>query len=149
MKNKMTPKEYGEYVKRKTPNSPLLSDCLKAFLVGGIICTLGQCFINLYKSCGLDSDLAGTAASITLVFISALLTGFDIYPKIAKFGGAGTLVPITGFANAVVSPALEAKTEGSVTGTGVKLFTIAGPVILFGTAASVIAGIIYWIIGMA
>ena len=149
MKNNMTPKEYGEYVKKKTPDSPVFTDCLRAFIIGGLVCTLGQVFLNIYKNCGLNEELSGTAASITLVFISALLTGLDIYPKIAKFAGAGTLVPITGFANAVVSPALESKSEGAILGTGVKIFTIAGPVILYGTLASVITGFIYWCISLA
>lgn len=148
MKSEMTNKEYNEYVKTKTPNSKLLSNCVKAFIVGGIICTIGQCFLWLFKKWGLDEESAGTATSITLVFFGALLTGLDIYPKIAKFGGAGTVVPITGFANSVVSPALEAKTEGMVLGTGAKIFTIAGPVILFGTLASWVAGIIYFVIGL-
>ena len=149
MKNKMTPQEYDKYVKQKTPSSSTVKDCLKAFLVGGIICMIGQFFLNSYKNCGLNEELAGTATSITLVFISALLTGLDIYPKIAKFGGAGTLVPITGFANAVVSPALESKAEGAVLGTGAKIFTIAGPVILYGTLASIITGFMYWCISLA
>lgn len=144
MINKMTPEEYDKLVKAKTPNSSIVKDCVRAFLVGGAICTLGQAFMNMYKAFGLDTDSASTATSITLIFISALLTGLDIYPKIAKFGGAGTLVPITGFANAVVSPALESKPEGAILGTGSKIFTIAGPVILYGTLASVIAGFIYW-----
>jgi len=149
MKNNMTPKEYGEYVKKKTPNSSTFTDCIRAFIVGGLICALGQVFLNIYKSCGFNEELSGTATSITLVLISALLTGLDIYPKIAKFAGAGTLVPITGFANAVVSPALESKSEGAILGTGVKIFTIAGPVILYGTLTSVITGFIYWCISLA
>ncbi len=148
MKNEMTNKEYNEYVKKKTPNSKLFSNCCKAFLVGGIICVIGQALLSLFEKFGLDAEPAGTAASITLVFCGALLTGFDIYPKIAKFGGAGTVVPITGFANSVVSPALEAKTEGMVLGVGAKIFTIAGPVILYGILASWVAGAAYFIIGL-
>ena len=117
-----------------------------AFLIGGIICALGQCFLNLYMYLGLDTETASSVTSVTLVFIGTFLTGLNIYPKIAKHGGAGTLVPITGFANAVASPALEAKTEGYVLGVGAKIFTIAGPVILFGTLSSIVCGIIYYFI---
>ena len=148
MKNEMTNQEYGEYVKKKTPNSTLLKNCIKAFLIGGLICAIGEGLMLLYGNMGLDEETAGMFESITLIFASALLTGLDIYPKIAKHAGAGTVVPITGFANAVVSPALEAKTEGMVLGIGAKIFTIAGPVILYGTLASWIAGILYWIMGM-
>ncbi|MEE1224339.1 MAG: stage V sporulation protein AC [Clostridia bacterium] len=146
MKNKMTNSEYKEYVKTKSPNSKTIKNCFMAFLIGGLICTLGQLILNLYKKTGLDDETAATATSITLIFLSALLTGLDIYPKIAKYAGAGTIVPITGFANSVVSPALEAKTEGYVLGVGAKIFTIAGPVILYGILASVAAGIIYLIV---
>ncbi len=142
----MTNEEYAEYVKKKTPNSTLLKNCIKAFIIGGIICTVGQALLELYKHWGLSEEDAGTVVSITLIFISALLTGLDIYPKIAKHGGAGTLVPITGFANSVAAPALEAKTEGYVLGVGAKVFTIAGPVILFGVLASMAAGIFYLLI---
>ena len=143
MKHEMTNKEYNEYVKTKTPNSKLFSNCLKAFVSGGIICVIGHFILTMFKKWGLDTEAAGTATSIILVFAGALLTGLDIYPKIAKFAGAGTIVPITGFANSVVSPALEAKTEGMVLGVGAKIFTIAGPVILYGTLASFVAGIVY------
>ena len=148
MKNEMTNQEYGEYVKKKTPNSTLLKNCIKAFLIGGLICAIGEGLMLLYGNMGLDEETAGMFESITLIFASALLTGLDIYPKIAKHAGAGTVVPITGFANSVVSPALEAKTEGMVLGIGAKIFTIAGPVILYSTLASWIAGILYWIMGM-
>ncbi len=148
MKNEMTNKEYNEYIKTKTPNSKIFSNCAKAFLVGGIICVIGQCIIWLYEKWGLDKESAATCTSITLIFFGALLTGLDIYPKIAKFAGAGTIVPITGFANSVVSPALEAKTEGMVLGVGAKIFTIAGPVILYGIFASAIAGTVYWIVSL-
>lgn len=148
MKNEMTNKEYNEYVKKKTPNSKMFTNCIKAFVSGGIICVIGQCILTLLKKWGLDEEAAGTFTSIILIFLGALLTGLDIYPKIAKFAGAGTIVPITGFANSVVSPALEAKTEGMVLGVGAKIFTIAGPVILYGIFASWIAGLIYWIIGL-
>lgn len=148
MKQKMTPEEYSEYVKQKTPNSKIFTNCIKAFLFGGAICTIGQCFSTWFLKLGLSEELAGTATSIVMIFLGALLTGLDIYPKLAKHAGAGTIVPITGFANSVVSPALEAKTEGYVLGVGAKIFTIAGPVILYGTAASIIAGLVYWIISL-
>lgn len=148
MKNDMTNKEYGEYVKKKTPNSTILKNCVKAFIIGGIICAIGEGLMLMFKAFGIGEEEAATFESVTLIFFGALLTGLDIYPKIAKHGGAGTVVPITGFANAVVAPALEAKTEGLVLGTGAKIFTVAGPVILYGTLASYVAGIIYWIWGL-
>lgn len=148
MKHEMTNKEYNEYVKTKTPASKLFSNCIKAFVSGGLICVIGHCILTYFKNQGLDTEMAGTATSIVMIFFGALLTGLDIYPKIAKFAGAGTVVPITGFANSVVSPALEAKTEGYVLGVGAKIFTIAGPVILYGTLASWIAGIVYWIMSL-
>ena len=141
----MTNEQYNEYVKQKTPNSNIFVNCIKAFVIGGLICVIGQLIKNFFsKKMGLDDESASTATSIVMVFLGALLTGLDIYPKIAKHAGAGTIVPITGFANSVVSPALEAKTEGLVLGVGAKIFTIAGPVILYGTLASVIAGICYF-----
>ena len=139
----MTNKEYADYVKSKTPNSKLTINCIKAFVIGGIICVIGQCFLSLYGYWGLSEEDASAAVTITLVFLSALLTGLDRYPKIAKHAGAGTLVPVTGFANSVAAPALEAKTEGYILGVGAKVFTIAGPVILFGTLASMVAGLIF------
>ena len=145
MKREMTNEEYNEYVKSKTPKSSTVMDCLKAFFIGGFICLIGQFLMNLYKKFGLSEDDSAAAVSITLIFISALLTGLDIYPKIAKHAGAGTLVPITGFANSVVAPAVEAKTEGYVLGVGAIIFTIAGPVIVFGLIASMVAGLWYWI----
>ncbi len=145
MKNKMDKKQYAEFVKQQTPNSKLGLNCLKAFIVGGIICAIGEGLMTLYtNTLNLDEKSVSTLVSITLVFIASLLTALDIYPRIAKFGGAGTLVPITGFSNAVTSPALEAKTEGYVLGVGAKIFTIAGPVILFGSVASVIAGVVIY-----
>ena len=149
MKHEMTNKEYNEYVKTKTPNSKLFSNCLKAFVSGGIICVIGHFILTMFKKWGLDTEAASTATSIILVFAGALLTGLDIYPKIAKFAGAGTIVPITGFANSVVSPALEAKNPKVWCSVSVqKIFTIAGPVILYGTLASFVAGIVYWIISL-
>ena len=120
-------------------------DCLGAFLVGGIICTIGQFFINYYTGIGLDKEAAGTAASMSLVVMSAILTGLSLYDNIAKIAGAGTLVPITGFANAISAPAVEFKTEGFILGVGAKMFTIAGPVIVYGLFASVVYGLIYWL----
>lgn len=140
----MTDLEYNEYVKTKTPNSHLFKDCIKAFVFGGIICAIGQVFLNLYKYWGLSQEDASTLVTVTMIFLGTFLTGLNIYPKIAKHAGAGTLVPVTGFANSVAAPALEAKTEGYVLGVGAKIFTIAGPVILYGTLASIICGVIYF-----
>ena len=141
----MTEKEYGKLVEETSPNSPIGKDCLLAFVVGGAICTIGQFFTNYYAKLGLDKDAAGTAASMTLVLISAILTGLSLYDDIAKYAGAGTLVPITGFANSIAAPAVEFKTEGFILGVGAKMFTIAGPVIVYGLAASVVYGFIYWL----
>lgn len=138
----MTNQQYAEYVMRKSPTSPLWGDLLRAFLIGGAICALGQVITELWVISGLSRADAGTACSMTLVFLGALCTGLGVYDDAAKFGGAGTLVPITGFANAVVSPALEFKSEGFITGTAAKMFIIAGPVIVFGTCASIIYGLI-------
>ena len=144
----MTEKEYGRLVKDLSPKSPMWRDCLMAFLVGGLICTLGQLAINGYTALGLEKQDASTAASMTLVVLSALLTGLSLYDNIAKHAGAGTLVPITGFANSVAAPAVEFKTEGFILGVGAKMFTIAGPVIVYGVSASVVYGFIYWICQM-
>ena len=138
----MTNQQYAEYVKRKSPTSPLWGDLLRAFLIGGAICALGQVITELWVMSGLSRADAGTACSMTLVFLGALCTGLGVYDDADKLGGAGTLVPITGFANAVVSPALEFKSEGFITGTAAKMFIIAGPVIVFGTCASIIYGLI-------
>ena len=141
----MTEKEYGRLVKEASPPSPMGKDCLNAFWVGGLICTLGQAFVNFYGWLGLEKQDAGTAGSMTLVFLAALLTGLSLFDDIAKFAGAGTLVPITGFANSVAAPAVEFKPEGFILGVGAKMFTIAGPVIVYGVSASVVYGVIYWI----
>ena len=141
----MTEKQYGKMVKDMSPKSPILKNCLKAFVVGGLICTLGQGLINLYSHWGLGKEEASTATSMTLVALSALFTGLSLYDNLAKHAGAGTLVPITGFANAVSSAAVEFKTEGFILGVGAKMFTIAGPVIVYGVSASVVYGIVYWI----
>ena len=141
----MTEKQYGALVEQMSPKSPMWRDCLNAFWSGGLICTLGQIFLNCYTNLGLDKDGAGTAASMSLVALSALLTGLSLYDDIAKYAGAGTLVPITGFANSIAAPAVEFKTEGFVLGVGAKMFTIAGPVIVYGLAASVVYGFVYWL----
>ena len=138
----MTPKEYQQYVQEKSKKSPILKDVVLAFIIGGLICVVGQAIQNGWSAAGLSEEDAGTATSCTLVLLSALLTGFNLYSKLARFGGAGTLVPITGFANAVVSPAIDFKSEGFVTGMAAKMFTVAGPVIVFGTLASAIYGVI-------
>lgn len=141
----MTEKEYKKLAAQISPKSPVGKDCFKAFVVGGIICTIGQFFINYYTKLGLDKEAAGTAASMTLVVISAVLTGLSLYDNIARHAGAGTLIPITGFANAISAPAVEFKTEGFILGVGAKMFTIAGPVIVYGVSASVVYGFVYWI----
>ncbi len=141
-----SPKEYKQMVKHASPPSPLFKDCLRAFLIGGIICTLGQALGNVYTALGLTEEIAKPLTSITLIFIAVTLTAIGVFDRIAKFAGAGTLVPITGFANAVSSAAIEFKSEGWVLGLGAKMFTIAGPVIVYGTVASVLYGVIYWLI---
>ena len=144
----MTEKQYAQLVQDLSPKSPVWKDCLKAFAVGGLICAAGQGIMNFYLWLGLDKEDAGTAMSMTLVAISALLTGLSLYDDIAKHAGAGTLVPITGFANSIAAPAVEFKTEGFILGVGAKMFTIAGPVIVYGVSASVVYGLIYWIWSM-
>ena len=138
----MTPREYQAYVKRLSPRSPIARDTALAFLVGGAICALGQLIQNGFLSLGLSRTDAGSATAICLVFLSALATGLNVYNSLARFAGAGTLVPITGFANAVVSPAVDFKSEGFVTGMAAKMFAVAGPVIVFGTLASVVYGVV-------
>ncbi|MCI2106384.1 MAG: stage V sporulation protein AC [Intestinimonas sp.] len=144
----MSNQEYNQYVMNKAKPSPLFKDLCWAFVVGGLICTAGQGLRNFYQSVGLSSEDAGTAVSITLIFATAFLTGLGLFDDVAKRAGAGTLVPITGFANAMVSPALEFKSEGLVTGTGAKLFTVAGPVLVFGISASIIYGVILILFGL-
>ena len=143
---KMDKKTYSEYVKQKTDKSPIIKDCAFAFLFGGLICTLGQVIFNIIESFGMEEKIVSSLTSVTMIFLGALLTGLNIYPKLAKYAGAGTVVPITGFSNAVSSAAIESKTEGYVLGVGTKIFSIAGPVILFGELSSVICGIIYFIL---
>lgn len=145
---KMTPEEYGKAVQKASPPSPLGRDCAWAFAVGGAICLAGEGLQQGYLALGLDRQAAGTLTSSTLVLLSAILTALGWYQKLAAKAGAGTLVPITGFANAVVSPAIEFRAEGLVTGVAAKMFTIAGPVIVYGTLASVIWGIVCWALGL-
>ena len=137
-------KEYGEMVKKASPNSKSCIDIPCAFVIGGLICVIGQALTDFYSYLGFDDRTSAAWCTVTLVFLSALLTGLGVYEKIAKHGGAGTLVPVTGFANAVASPAVEFKSEGFILGLGAKIYIIAGPVILYGTAASVLYGLIYY-----
>lgn len=139
----LTQKEYQKIVEKHSGKSPIIKDTFRAFFVGGLICTLGEIFRKAYLSAGFGKELAGSATAITLIFIASVLTAFGIFDRIGKYAGAGTLVPITGFSNAVTSPAMEFKSEGMVPGTATKIFTVAGPVIVYGTLSSVIAGIIY------
>jgi len=141
----MSKKEYNEYVMSMADKSPFWKDLLFAFLIGGLICTVGQAVMDGWKALGLEESDAGTATSVSMVFFGAFLTALGVYDNIARYAGAGTLVPITGFSNAVVSPAIEFKSEGFILGVGAKMFTIAGPVIVYGVSASVIYGIIYWL----
>lgn len=141
-------KEYNEITKKYSPPSPKIKDFTMAFLVGGLICVIGQLLIEGYTALGLSEKVVRMSVPSSIVFLAALLTGLKLFEKIAKHAGAGTLVPITGFANAVVSPAIEFKSEGMVLGVGANMFKIAGPVIVYGTVASVIYGIIYWVFGL-
>ena len=141
----MSQEEYGRYAAKRMPRSNMGRNMLRAFLVGGGICTLGQLLTAAYTALGLDGETAGTACSVSLIFLGVLLTGLGVYDKLAKFAGAGTLVPITGFANAMAAPALEFKTEGKITGTAAKMFAIAGPVIVFGVSAGAVYGLLLWL----
>ena len=143
----MTNEEYRRHAERHAPRSPLGRDLLRAFAVGGLICCLGQFLLALWSGAGLGEEEAATAASVTLVFLGAALTGLGVYDKLARYAGAGTLVPITGFANSVAAPALEFKTEGFITGTAAKMFVIAGPVLVFGLSASVLYGLLLALFG--
>lgn len=137
-----TPKNYSDYVDKKSPNSPILKNCFNAFWVGGLICSIGQIIFDFCKYKGLETTQCNTIVSIILIAIAVFLTSLNIFNKIGKFAGAGSLVPITGFANSIVSPALEYKSEGYIMGVGAKMFTVAGPVLVYGISASVIVGII-------
>lgn len=140
-----TKQDYQNYVNQKSPNSPIFKNCFNAFWVGGLICSIGQIINEACKFNGLETQISGTIVSIILIGISAFLTGLNIFNKIGKFAGAGSLVPITGFANSIVSPAMEYKSEGYVMGVGAKMFTVAGPVLVFGISASILVGMIYFI----
>ena len=142
----MTKETYQKYADARAPRSPIVKDCLRAFLVGGLICSIAQALTDIYtKLCGMEKQDAGTLTAATLVLAAAILTGLGVFDRIAKFAGAGTLVPITGFANAVVSPAIDAKSEGLILGVGAKVFSVAGPVLLYGTLAGTAYGVVYWI----
>lgn len=140
-----TKKDYQEYVNRKSPNSPILKNCFNSFWTGGLICTIGQIIMEICKFNGLDQTASGTIVSISLIFLSAFLTAINIFNRIGKFAGAGSLVPITGFANSIVSPAMEYKSEGYVMGVGAKMFTVAGPVLVYGISSSIVVGLLYLI----
>lgn len=142
MEQIQTQKQYSDYVDKKSPNSPIVKNCFNAFWVGGLICVLGEIIVDYCMYRGMDNTSASTVASIALIAISAILTGLNVFNRIGKFAGAGSLVPITGFANSIVSPAIEYKSEGYVMGVGGKMFTVAGPVLVFGISTSVIIGII-------
>ena len=140
-----TEKAYQEYVEKKSPNSPILKNCFNAFWVGGLICSIGQIIFEVCKYNGLDETLSGTVVSILLIAFSAFLTGLNIFNKIGKFAGACSLVPITGFANSIVAPAMEYKSEGYIMGVGAKMFTVAGPVLVYGISTAIVVGLIYLI----
>lgn len=146
--NKEKQEQYKTYVEKKTPKNNVYFNMIKAFITGGLICVIGQVVLNFCKEQGLSKDIAGSWTSLILVLLSVILTGFNIYPRIAQWGGAGALVPITGFANSVAAPAIEYQKEGQVFGIGCKIFTIAGPVILYGVFTSWVLGVIYWITTM-
>lgn len=146
MSNPLESKQaYQEYVNKKSPNSPIIKNCFNAFWVGGFICSIGQIIFNICKERGFSTDTCGTIVSILLIGISAFLTGLNLFNKIGKFAGAGSLIPITGFANSIVSPAMEYKSEGYIMGVGGKMFTVAGPVLVFGISASILVGIVFLI----
>ncbi len=145
MKPIETKKDYQAYVDQKSPNSPIIKNCFNAFWVGGLICSIGQIIFNYCKYRGMDVQMSNTIVSIILIGLSAFLTGLNLFNRIGKFAGAGSLVPITGFANSIVSPAMEYKSEGYVMGVGGKMFTVAGPVLVFGISASIVVGILYLI----
>ena len=143
MKNKITNLEYQQYVDTKSPKSPIFKNCFSAFYIGGLICTIGQFIIEYCKYINFSIEISSTIASITIIFLTAILTGLNIFNRIGKFAGAGSFVPISGFANAIVAPAMEYKSEGYIMGVGAKMFTVAGPVLVYGISSSIIVGIIY------
>lgn len=146
MQKVMTRDEYGKYVAKKSPKSKLLRNILKAYLVGGLICMIGQFFTNSFKKMGFDADIVASLTAMTMVFLGVMLTGFNIYDDVGRFAGAGSIVPITGFANSIVSPAMEYRSEGYILGIGARMFLIAGPVLVYGISASIVAGILYYLI---
>ena len=146
MKKIFTNQEYQQYVDKKSPNSKILRNITRAFIIGGLICIVGQFISNLLRSKGLNPDEVASLTSLILVMLGAVFTGFNVYDELGKYAGAGSIVPITGFANSIVSPAMEFKSEGYITGVGAKMFIIAGPVLVYGISASVIAGIIYYLL---
>ena len=146
---KLSKETYKKYADARAPRSPIVKNCLRAFLTGGLICALGQGLTMVYtKLCGMEREDAGTLTACTLVLVAAVLTGLGVFDRIAKLAGAGTLVPITGFANAVVSPAIDSKSEGLILGVGAKIFSVAGPVLLYGTLAGTLYGAVYWIVSL-
>lgn len=145
MEKIQTNKQYQDYVDKKSPNSPILKNCFNAFWVGGLICTIGQFIMDICKYRGFSEEVCGSITSIILIGISAFLTGLNLFNRIGKFAGAGSLIPITGFSNSIVSPAMEYKSEGYIMGVGAKMFTVAGPVLVFGISASILVGIVYLI----
>ncbi|MDK2801035.1 MAG: stage sporulation protein [Clostridiales bacterium] len=148
MQQNFTNQEYAKYVQKKSPNSPIIRNIIIAFIVGGLICVVGQVVSNFFKARGLSTEQVAGATAIIMIFLGAFFTGLDLYDSLAKYAGAGTIVPITGFANAIVSPAMEFKSEGYVLGVGAKMFVIAGPVLVYGIIASIAAGITFFIIGI-
>lgn len=146
MQNKLTKQEYQKYVEKVSPKSKVLRNVTRAFIVGGLICIVGQFFTNILKAKGIDSEIVPNITALIMVFLGALFTGLNIYDEIGRFAGAGSIVPITGFANSIVSPAMEYKSEGFVVGVGAKMFTIAGPVLVYGISTSVVVGVIYYLI---
>jgi stage V sporulation protein AC len=146
MIRELTNKEYREYVEKKSPKSKILRNIIRAFVVGGLICVIGQFINNFFRARGMDIDVSGSLTSIIMIFLGALFTGLNIYDDLGKFAGAGSIVPITGFANSIVSPAMEFKSEGYIMGVGARMFVIAGPVLVYGISASIIAGIIYFLL---
>ena len=145
--NRFDKQSYAALVKKRAARSPVGKNCLFAFLTGGTLCLLAQALLGLYSSFGWPEEVAAPTVTVTMIFFSALLTFLGVFDRIARFAGAGTLLPVTGFANAVVSPAMDNKSEGFVMGVGAKMFTVAGPVIVYGTAAAVVYGVIYWLVG--
>ena len=148
MRKEITKEQYDKMVEKASPDSPILKNCIKAFIVGGIICTVGQIITNIAKLWGADVEEAGTYTSVILVVAASLLTGLGLYSKLGKFAGAGSIVPITGFSNSVTSPAIEFKTEGYILGIGANMFKVAGPVLVYGITTSGIIGFVYWLIKM-